>query len=544
MPEDKNLPQEGAEQKLIQDVSYEDMVANLIADPHKLILRKPFTRGIAGWGDEEHCGDEIRFDEVKEASLPDTKVNIVTQDQYMAELDPRSHKVLFDENIPSITMKLNDGSYMEIKYERMAVSYQRNIRDKHVLHLCGHPMQFTLMNTQPTDTDTQNFILFKQYWELRNQDGMRTKMVSAAKSLGDAGLLFYRDYKGRIKSRLISYEDGYVICSHDDDNGDRILESIYYEKDGVKYIDSYDDTYMYRHVCDMTVIKDGKEPEWVLKKKVEHGFSEIPLVTKRCKVAWDNVQSIIEVYEVIYNIFLVIQKRHGWGILYIRGQFNENAKKIAGAIVLNDTSLDGKGSAEFKTPPSPQNMIDTLGLMEETIQKGSGATFLLPKDVKSTGDISAQAIMLTQSLDIENALQGVIEWQNVADKMCRLFKEGLAKELVANGTNNKAVTQFQKLNINAKFRVWRPQSDTEYNNMVSALAGAGLISQETGIEKNTLSTPDEKSRVARETEEKERKEQEKADREAQAAQAQVQTQGTSSQKQEPTKQTSATSDKE
>lgn len=544
MPEDKNLLQEGAEQELIQDVSYEDMVADLIADPHKLILRKPFTRGIAGWGDEEHCGDEIRFDEVKEASLPDTKVNIVTQDQYMAELDPRSHKVLFDENIPSITMKLNDGSYMEIKYERMAVSYQRNIRDKHVLHLCGHPMQFTLMNTQPTDTDTQNFILFKQYWELRNQDGMRTKMVSAAKSLGDAGLLFYRDYKGRIKSRLISYEDGYVICSHDDDNGDRILESIYYEKDGVKYIDSYDDTYMYRHVCDMTVIKDNKEPEWVLKKKVEHGFSEIPLVTKRCKVAWDNVQSIIEVYEVIYNIFLVIQKRHGWGILYIRGQFNENAKKIAGAIVLNDTSLDGKGSAEFKTPPSPQNMIDTLGLMEETIQKGSGATFLLPKDVKSTGDISAQAIMLTQSLDIENALQGVIEWQNVADKMCRLFKEGLAKELVANDTNNKAVTQFQKLNINAKFRVWRPQSDTEYNNMVSALAGAGLISHETGIEKNTLSTPDEKSRVARETEEKERKEQEKADREAQAAQAQVQAQGTSSQKQEPTKQTSATSDKE
>lgn len=544
MPEDKNLLQEGAEQELIQDVSYEDMVADLIADPHKLILRKPFTRGIAGWGDEEHCGDEIRFDEVKEASLPDTKVNIVTQDQYMAELDPRSHKVLFDENIPSITMKLNDGSYMEIKYERMAVSYQRNIRDKHVLHLCGHPMQFTLMNTEPTDTDTQNFILFKQYWELRNQDGMRTKMVSAAKSLGDAGLLFYRDYKGRIKSRLISYEDGYVICSHDDDNGDRILESIYYEKDGVKYIDSYDDKYMYRHVCDMTVIKDNKEPEWVLKKKVEHGFSEIPLVTKRCKVAWDNVQSIIEVYEVIYNIFLVIQKRHGWGILYIRGQFNENAKKIAGAIVLNDTSLDGKGSAEFKTPPSPQNMIDTLGLMEETIQKGSGATFLLPKDVKSTGDISAQAIMLTQSLDIENALQGVIEWQNVADKMCRLFKEGLAKELVANGTNNKAVTQFQKLNINAKFRVWRPQSDTEYNNMVSALAGAGLISHETGIEKNTLSTPDEKSRVARETEEKERKEQEKADREAQAAQAQVQTQGASSQKQEPTKQTSATSDKE
>ena len=483
-----------------------EIIKELIADPQKLILRKPFTRGLAGWGDDDHCGDELRYDEVLPASLPSIKRVVVTQEQYMAELDPRSHKVLFDDNIPSITMKLNDGSYMDIKYERMAVSYQRNIRDKHVLHLCGHPMQFTLMNTDPTDKDTANFITFKQYWELRNQDGMRTKMVSAAKSLGDAGLLFYRDYKGRIKSRLISYEDGYVICSHDDDNGDRILESIYYEKDNVKYIDSYDDTYMYRHVCDMNIARNGGSPEWIMETPKKHGFSEIPLVTKRCKVAWDNVQSIIEVYEVIYNIFLVIQKRHGWGILYIKGQFNENAKKIAGAIVLNDTSLDGSGSAEFKTPPSPQNMIDTLGLMEETIQKGSGATFLLPKDVKSTGDISAQAIMLTQSLDIENALQGVIEWQNVADKMCRLFKEGLAQELVSSGENPQAYTEFKKLNINAKFRVWRPQSDTEYNNMISSLAGAGLISKETGIEKNTLSTPDEKSRLAREEEAKEKKE--------------------------------------
>ena len=483
-----------------------EIVRGLIADPKKLILRKPFTRGLAGWGDDDHCGDELRYDEVLPASLPNIKRIVVTQEQYMAELDPRSHKVLFDDNIPSITMKLSDGSYMDIKYERMAVSFQRNIRDKHVLHLCGHPMQFTLMNTDPTDKDTANFITFKQYWELRNQDGMRTKMVSTAKSLGNAGLLFYRDYKGRIKSRLISYEDGYVICSHDDDNGDRILESIYYEKDNVKYIDSYDDTYMYRHVCDMNVARNGNAPEWKMETPTRHGFSEIPLVTKRCKVAWDNVQSIIEVYEVIYNIFLVIQKRHGWGILYIKGQFNENAKKIAGAIVLNDTSLDGSGSAEFKTPPSPQNMIDTLGLMEETIQKGSGATFLLPKDVKSSGDISAQAIMLTQSLDIENALQGVIEWQNVADKMCRLFKEGLAQELVSSGENPRAYTEFKKLNINAKFRVWRPQSDTEYNNMISSLAGAGLISKETGIEKNTLSTPDEKSRLAREEEAKEKKE--------------------------------------
>lgn len=485
-------------------------VQHLLNHPDELKKKKPFKRGLYDYGSAST--PTAQFNELVDATLPSHKWKVVTQDEYLAELDPQSHKVLFDSNIPSITMKLDNGNYATIEYKKMAVSYQRNIRDKHVLHLCGYPMQFTLLNRNPSEKDMENFTVFKQYWELRNMDGLRTKMVSTQKSVGDAGLLFYRDYRGRAKARLISYEDGYVICSHDNDDGDRILESIYYKKDGVEYIDSYDDKYFYRHKLNLNV-EEG-QAGWVMEEPIAHGFSEIPLVTKRGPVAWDNVQSIIEVYEVIYNIFLVIQKRHGWGILYIKGQFSDSAKKIAGAIVLNDTSIDGNGSAEFKTPPSPQHMIDTLGLMEETIQKGSGATFLLPKDVKSSGDISAQAIMLTQSLDIENALQGVIEWQNAADKMGRLFKEGLAKELVETGENATAVTDFTRLNISSKFKVWRPQNDADYNSMLIQLKGAGLLSAETGIEKNTCSSPDEKQRVEKETAEAERKALEQAEQEA------------------------------
>lgn len=478
-------------------MSIQEQIDALLADPDKLRTKAPFKRGVSEWDEQKKAGTTAYSNERVPASLPRVKFNIVSQAEFLEELYPQSHKVLFDENIPSITMKLNNGGYMDIEYKRMAVSYQRNIRDKQVLHLCGNPMQFTLLNTNPTEKQNQDFITFKKYWNLRNQDGMRTKMVSAQKSMGDAGLLFYRDYKGRIKSRLLCYEDGYVLCSHNDENGDRILESVYYQDDKAEYIDSYDDKNMYRHIRRF----DGEELKWERLDTQPHGFSEIPLVTKRGKVAWDNVQSIIEVYEIIYNIFLVIQKRHGWGILYIKGKFNDSAKKIAGAIVLNDTSIDGNGSAEFKAPPSPQNMIDTLNLMEETIQKGSGTTFLLPKDVNSSGDISAQAIMLTQSLDIENALQGVIEWQNVADKMARLFKEGLAKELVLYNKDEYAVTDFANLDISAKFKVWMPRNDSEYNQMLVTLAGAGLISKETGTEKNTISSPDEKIRLQREFEE-------------------------------------------
>lgn len=476
---------------------YEELIARLISEPDKLIIKKPFTRGAEANGLDTSMG-VAQIGEKKTARLPKRRAIEISQEQYMNELDPNCHSVLFDENIPSICVKVQNGDYREIKNQRMAIPLQRLIKDKQVMHLANNPMLFTLMDISPSKVQNENFITFKQYWNLRNQDGMKVKMVDTQKSYGDAGLLFYFDYKGRIKSRILSFADGYVLCPHNDDNGDRVMESVYYRSDNTEYIDSYDDTYMYRWYRSDDA---DNTTQWQYEGKEKHGFSEIPLVTKRGKVAWDSVQPIIEVYEEIYNVFNAIQKRLGWGILYIKGQFSEKAKKIAGSVILNDNSIEGKGDAKFLTPPTPQGMIDTLGLLLESIQLGSSTTFLLPKDIKTGGDIAGITVKLVQSLDMENALQEAVEWQNVADKMVRLFKEGLAKELVKSGVNTSAITEFQNLNINAKFKVWEPQSDSEYNQMLIQLSGAGLISKETGIELNTASKPDEKARVKKEVEE-------------------------------------------
>ena len=491
-------------------------INELLRFPELLTRKKPYVRGCFSKRANKYENYGVSPNEELDADLPSVKYYVVTPDELLSELDPQSHKVLFDQNIPSITMKTDKGGYVEIEYKKMAVPFQRLIKDKKVLRLCGNPMQFTLMDTEPTEKQIKDFITFKQFWDLRNMSGMRTKMVDAQLSIGESGLLFYFDKDGCIKARLLSYMNGYVLCPHNDDNGDRILESVYYQVDGVSYIDSYDDEYMYRYVQDWNEdsVMAGK---WQAMPPVKHGFSEIPLVTKRGKVAWDNVQNIIEVYEVIYNIFLVIQKRHGWGILYVKGTFKDNGKKIAGAVVLNDTSIEGNGSAEFKQAPTPEGMLQTLELMEETIQKGSGCTFILPKDISLSGDISGVAVKISQELDNENALLGAIDWQNVADKMCRLFKEGLAKELVNKGINPTAVTDFENLHINAKFKEWMPQSDTDYNSMLIQLKGAGLISEETGIERNTESSPDEKMRRAKEKEEALRQQEEQIRMQQQAA---------------------------
>lgn len=499
-------------------MNYREQIEELLNNPDKLKMKKPFTRGSYSWGSDSYSNEEVNPNSLRKATLPNFKKKEITQEDFLRELDPNSHKVLFDENIPSIHQKLNNGMYQEINTYRMSIPIQMCIKNKQVMHLAANPMQFTLMDIEPTETQQKNFITFKQYWDLRNQDGMKYKMVDIQKSCGDVGLLYYFDKDGKIKSRILSYPD-YVLCPHNDDNGDRILESVWYvDNYGIETIDSYDDKYLYRITYDASDGIDGEQKGWRRHTPQEHGFDEIPLITKRGDVAWNNVQPIIESFEELYNVFTVIQKRWGWGILYVKGKFKDNAKKIAGSIVLQDSSIEGSGDAKFLTPPTPQGTIDTLNMMLESIQLGSSTTFILPKDIKMSGDVSGIAVQLTQSQDNELALQNVIDWQNVADKMARLFKYGLAKELVKSGEHLTAITEFQDLRINAKFKVWRPLNDYEYNQMVAMLKNANILSEETAIEINTLSKPDEKVRVQKQVEEAERKalEQQKQQMELQA----------------------------
>lgn len=494
-------------------------VEYLLSHPDELLMKKPFFRGSSSFAvDDIIDGEDMLVTDKVRVQTPSINKIIVSQSRFLKELDPDSHEVMFDENLPTVTVKLDSGGSRTVKMKRMGIPYQQRIREKQTLCLCGNDTIFTMRGANPADKDKANFDMIKEYWIDRNMDGWRTKAVYTQKGLGDAGLLFYYNRKGEIRCRLISYEDGYVIISHNDDNGDRMLECIYYrDENDSECIDCYDDTYMYR-------LRQG-ENGWV-RTAEKHGFSEIPLATKRGDVAWNAVQSVIEMYELMYNLFICIQKRHGWGILYIRGRFKENAQQIAGSIILNDTSIDGNGSADFKTPPSPSGIIDTLQSLEDQIQKGSSTTFILPKDIKSSGDISALAITETRSLDIEGANNGIIEWQNFIDKMVRLFVEGLAKELVNKKINETADTEFKRLRIGAKLKEWRPFSESEYNQMLVTMKGAGVISTKTAVESNTVSAPDELARIHKELEEAKQEALKEAKLKAQA-QAQAAGNGTS-----------------
>lgn len=480
----------------------QDIINDYLANPQKLLLKKPFLRGTSSLAIKDSMdGNMVKTNAMREAVLPKVYKNVVSQERFARELDPNCHSVIFDENLPSICVKEKDtNNYLEIKFKKFGIAFQRRIMEKSTLCLCGNKRVHILHDPNPSEELKRNFADFKWHWEETNQDGIETHAVSIQQSYGDVGLLVYMNEKNEVKTRLFSYADGYQVISHRDDNGEPLIDCVYYRtEDGVRHIDAYDDVNHY-HFSNSVPADTAAESTstWHLDFTEEHGFTESPLVTKRGDVPWNNVQDLIELFEIIFNLFAVIQKRHGWGILYIKGKFNETAKKIAGSIILNDTSIDGNGSAEFKTPPTPQNMLDFLQAILDQIEIGCGCTFILPKDVKSSGDISGLAIQMTRSLDIERAANSVIEWQNFVSKHSRLFKEGLAKQLVASGENPKAITEFEKMRVSTSFKPWQPFDESAYNQMLCTLHGSGLISTKTGVEKNTVSTPDEEVRLQNE----------------------------------------------
>ena len=75
------------------------------------------------------------------------------------------------------------------------------------------------------------------------------------------------------------------------------------------------------------------------------------------------------------------------------------------------------------------------------------------------------------------------------------------------------------MRILTEFRVWKPKSEEGHNQMLATLKGAGGISQQTLVEKNTVSTPDEMARIQREHEEQLREQEERAIKAAELAQS-------------------------
>ena len=92
---------------------------------------------------------------------------------------------------------------------------------------------------------------------------------------------------------------------------------------------------------------------------------------------------------------------------------------------------------------------------------------------------------------IERAMQDAREWDDIADKICRLFIFGLGRE-------RGIFTKYNAMKVRASFDVWLPQSESEISQNINVLKASGLMSIETGSAVNPYAQPDEYDRIMKE----------------------------------------------
>ena len=147
--------------------STKQYIAALLADPDKLLQTTPYYRRIDSsrasydiFGrTTESIGTKVR------ATLPSIKRVQVPIGALLREADPWSHSVLTDENIPSLYVKNSEGGYLKLEQKRLPLPYQQSIAKKQTLHLCNNQMSHVLLNTNPTETQSRQFIRIKQAWD-------------------------------------------------------------------------------------------------------------------------------------------------------------------------------------------------------------------------------------------------------------------------------------------------------------------------------------------------------------------------------------------
>ena len=483
-----------------------------VSNPDELLKKKPFTRG-AEYVKYEY-DTETQITQKTTVKLPTMKGKEVSQELYLQEYDPSKHSINSNGSIPEFKVKINGVETTE-KNIVVASARQKNIHTKQVLHLCGNELELTMLGIKDPKKqltlleklykpfvgerkiletkeleEKANFLNFREEWVHRNLKQYRDKAVSVQKSTGDCGTLFSYDTKTKkFKVKTISFADGYVIIPNYDDFGEMIACSLYYKVDETEYIKMYDDTY-----CTTFIKSDNNNSSenngFKVLERVTHGFKTIPLIYKRGYVAWEFAQTAIEMREVIMAINAVVIKRHGWHWLFLNGSLPDLEVTTNGGMTFLAAKNEDSNKADLKTVEYPEAVgVDKLlESLDDEIQTASSTTIILPKYIKTGNDVSGIAVKVTMSMDYELALQTANDWQEWTDKFVDLVCQGL-------GLEEGNIAKYTDLRIKGSFKVWMPESEYQYNQMILQLVNAKVLSGQTGRELCTLAQPDESERV-------------------------------------------------
>lgn len=473
----------------------------------ELLTKKPFTRILPdGHYDHGYCWNEVPEIAVTSDRL---KRKIVTQEDFMRELDPAGHLINDKELYPDVWQQNEeDGKWYVQEIPRYAFSYQQIILVKHLTHLCGNDVQFELSDKSVTEQTTEIFNAFRNGWANKNMEVAWYQLAKSVKATGDGAFVGFLD-KGKFGWKVLSFLNGDKLFPHYDLRTGRLtsLARTYcnYAEDGSvtkRYIDVWDDTYYYRLVADgdptnlfdkakQLVFKifsaDGYKIEWM----EAHGFDSIPVAYMRDEngPCWTFSEETIENYEIAFSNLAHSNHDFGLPIMYVKGEGSEevttNDMSYASKIMI----LPSDGEIGFLNRQDASNAYKAeLDKLEDSIYKQS---FAVKTPELKSGDTPGVSLKIMYSDAYEKAMTDAQEYDGCIDKMIDIYAWGY-------GIESENRLAFLNTNIRHYIEPYIHLNISELTQNLNTAVLGGFLSKQTASEKLPYSTPQEWERILHE----------------------------------------------
>ena len=475
-----------------------------------LLTKKPFTRILP----DGHYDHGCIWNEVSEAPVTHDRLHrkIVTQEDFMRELDPAGHLINDKSLYPDVWQQnADDGRWYIQEIPRYAFSYQQIILVKHLTHLCGNDIQFELSDKSTSDESTEIFNEHRNGWANKNMEVAWFQFVKSVKATGDAAFVGFLD-NGKFGWKVLSFLNGDRLFPHYDLRTGKmnVFARTYcnYAEDASitkRYIDVWDDTYYYRFVADgdassllekakQTIQKIFNIHGYRMEYMEKHGFDEIPVSYHRDDngPCWTFSQESIENFEIAFSNLAHSNHDFGLPIMYVKGEGSEE-------ITTNDMSYASKvmilpsdGEIGFLNRQDASNAYKSeLDKLEDSIYRQS---FAVKTPELKSGDTPGVSLKIMYSDAYEKAMNDAHEFDGAVDKIIDIFTWGY-------GIESEHRLQFINTNIRHYIEPYIHLNITELTTNLNTAVVGGFLSKQTAAEKLPYGTPQEWERIQREKKE-------------------------------------------
>lgn len=481
----------------------------------ELLVKKPFTRTLPdGAYDHGTIQGDVRLVPVYRDKVVR---KIVTQEDFLRELDPLGHAINNRDLYPDIWRKNEeDGMWYIEEIPRYAIALQQIILIKHLTHLCGNDIQFELSDKTVSDEKTQIYNDFVAGWANKNMEIAWYKFCKSVKSTGDGAVVGFMD-NGKFGWKVLSFLDGDILYPHYDKYTGRMnlfaRKFSDYADDGDElrsYVEVWDDDNYYRFVQELkseNVIQNAiikiknifKVGGYKLEEQKKHNFESIPVSYHRDDYGpcWTFSQESIENYEIAFSN--LAQSNHDFGlpIMYIKGEGSEeiSTKDISYASKIMLLPSDGEMGFLNKQDASAAYKTE-LDKLEDLAYKQS---FAVKTPELKSGDTPGVSLKIMYSDAYEKAMNDAHEYDTAIDKFVEIFSFGYGVECGRQ-------LDFKNTNIRHYIEPYIHLNVTELTTNLNTSVTGGFLSRQTAAEKSPYATPNEWERIQREKKEEQMQE--------------------------------------